>query len=308
LGEAADRYLATKTNRGHERSSDERRTIDHLKTEFGKDTLLVDITAAKISEYRDRRLTTTSARTGRLLTAAAVNRPLATLRHLLQLARDEWQVLPQVPRIKLAKEPEGKIVWLEPDEEARLLAACRASRTKHLADVVTVALESGLRKAEVLGLTWDRVDLSRGVLRLVKTKSGKRREVPMRQAVYAVLAARRAALGDEEPAGKVWAAGDIRSAFESAVKAANLDRLEQDGGFTFHGCRHHFASWFMMRGGSLVALQKILGHAALAMTLRYAHLAPDFVRGEVEKTERGQGASRAQEPTSDVLDAGPLPK
>jgi integrase len=52
-----------------------------------------------------------------------------------------------------------------------------------------VALESGLRRAELLGLTWDRVDFSRGVLRLEKTKSGERREVPMRQAVYEVLSA-----------------------------------------------------------------------------------------------------------------------
>jgi integrase len=87
----------------------------------------------------------------------------------------------------LEREPEGRIVWLEPDEEARLLEACRASRTKHLASLVTVALESGLQRAELLGLTWDRVDFSRGVLRLEKTKSGKRREVPMRQAVYEVL-------------------------------------------------------------------------------------------------------------------------
>jgi integrase len=242
-----------------------------------------------------------------MLTPAAVNRPLATLRHLLRLAREEWQVIAQVPRIKLAKEPEGKIVWLKPEEETRLLDACRASRTKHLADVVTIALESGLRKAELLGLTWERVDLSRGVIRLEKTKSGKRREVPMRQVVYSVLAGRRATLGVEEPAGKVWPTGDIRSAFESAVKAAKLDRLEQDGGFTFHGCRHHFASWFMMRGGSLVALQKLLGHATLTMTLRYAHIAPDFVRGEIEKTER-QGARRAQEPVTESLVEGAVQK
>ena len=87
-------------------------------------------------------------------------------------------MLDRVPRIRLEREPEGRIVWLEPDEEARLLEAARASRTKHLAGLVTVALESGLRRAELLGLSWDRVDFSRGVLRLEKTKSGKRREYP----------------------------------------------------------------------------------------------------------------------------------
>ena len=92
-------------------------------------------------------------------------------------------------RRRNTSEPQGRVRWLEPADEARLLEACGKSRTHHLADVVTVALETGLRKAELLGLTWDRVDLSRGVLRLELTKSGRRREVPMRQAVYDLLAA-----------------------------------------------------------------------------------------------------------------------
>ena len=58
------------------------------------------------------------------------------------------------------------------------------------------------------------------------------------------------------------------------------------GPFRFHDCRHHFASWFMMRGGSLPALQRVLGHASLAMTMRYAHLSPEHLRGEMAKTER----------------------
>jgi integrase len=58
------------------------------------------------------------------------------------------------------------------------------------------------------------------------------------------------------------------------------------GNFHFHDCRDQFASWFVMRGGSLPALQAILGHATLAMTMRYAHLAPEHLRNEVAKTAR----------------------
>jgi hypothetical protein len=57
-----------------------------------------------------------------------------------------------VPRIKLAKEPEGKIVWLEPGEEERLLDACRASQTKYLGDVVTIALQLRQRDRQAEGL------------------------------------------------------------------------------------------------------------------------------------------------------------
>src|SRR5262249_22925705 len=200
--------------------------------------------------------------TGRHYSPAAINRPLAALSTLLQLAHEEWEALPAVPKIKLEKEAEGRLRWLEPDEEARLLAACRASRNLLLADIVTVALETGLRAGELLGLTWDRIDLSRGVIRLEITKSGRRREIPMRQSVYEILAARP---GPRQ--GRVWNLWNIRTAFVSAVKKANLVN------FHFHDLRHSFASWFMMRGGSLQALKEILGHTDLKMTLRYAHLA-----------------------------------
>jgi len=64
----------------------------------------------------------------------------------------------------------------------------------------------------------------------------------------------------------------------NAVETAGLDD------FPFHGCRHHFASWFMMRGGQLEALREILGHKGITMTLRYAHLSPGHLRTEIEKT------------------------
>src|SRR5439155_25556948 len=158
----------------------------------------------------------------------------------------------------------------------RRLAACATSKNTELRKKVVIALESGLRKGELEGLDWQRnIDMSRGVFRLELTKSGRRREVPMRQVVYEALAS---LPGQHE--GPVWKRGDVRTSFENAVVEANLDD------FHFHDCRHHFASWFVMRGGSLQALQKLLGHATLAMTMRYAHLSPDYLRSEVAKTER----------------------
>jgi integrase len=288
LAQAVDRYLAAKARK--RTVAEDKRQFAHIKAAFGAATPLAEITPARISEYKASRLGTKSQRTGRRLTAAAVNRPLALLRHLLRLAHEEWEELEAVPRIRLEKEPQGRIRWLQLDEERRLLDACRASRTKHLARIVIVAMETGLRRGELLGLTWDRVDLSRGVLRLEQTKSGKRREVPMRQVVYDVLAPLRAkALEGLTPGpdgrlpeldGRVWPVGDVRTAFENAVAQAKLDD------FHFHDLRHHFASWYIMRGGSLPALQQILGHADIKMTLRYAHLAPEHLRAEMAKTER----------------------
>ena len=202
------------------------------------------------------------------------------------------ELLAAVPKIRLEKEPQGRIRWLEPDEEARLLDACSKSQTKHLLALVTVAMETGLRKGELFDLTWAQVDMSRGVIRLEVTKSGKRREVPMRQVVYNALSE---LPGPHE--GRVWPAGSIRTAFENSVEAANLDSP-----LHFHDLRHHFASWYVMRGGSVPALQQILGHATLAMTMRYSHLSPKHLRDEMSRTEfAGNWAqARAQEPISEV--------
>jgi len=78
-----------------------------------------------------------------------------------------------------------------------------------------------------------------------------------------------------------WPVKNTRRAFEAAVKVANLNSP-----LRFHDCRHHFASWFVMDGGSVTALQQILGHSTLAMTMRYAHLSPGCLRDEMAKTDR----------------------
>jgi integrase len=273
FGQATERYLQAKARK---RSvGQDALYLGQLKAALGEATPLADVTAARISAWKAERLAAKNPRTGEPYAAATINRPLATLRHLLRIAHEEWGVLSAAPRVRLEREPEGRIRWLEPDEEVRLMDACRASRSPHLAGIVTVAMETGMRRGELLGLTWDRVDFSRNVIRLEVTKSGKRREVPMRQAVYNVLAG---LPGERE--GRVWRQRKIRTAFDSAVVAAKLDD------FRFHDLRHHFASWFVMRGGSLQALKELLGHADLKMTLRYAHLAPEHLRSEMAKTER----------------------
>ena len=99
----------------------------------------------------------------------------------------------------------------------------------------------------------------------------------MRQVVYDLLAA---TPGPRD--GRLFRTRSIRTAFENAVAAAKVDN------FHMHDCRHHFASWFVMRRGSLQALKEILGHADLKMTLRYAHLAPEHLRNEMAKTEMRQ--------------------
>ena len=88
------------------------------------------------------------------LTPSTVNRELAILRHMLRLA-EEWGYITKVPKIRLSKEPEGRHRFLSEDEIERLLAACQDRRRKspYLLSIVMIALNTGMRKGEILGLT-----------------------------------------------------------------------------------------------------------------------------------------------------------
>ena len=168
----------------------------------------------------------------RRLTAAAVNRPLALLRHLLRLAHEEWGELDVVPKIRTEKEPQGRLRWLTREEATNLLAACKRSRNAVLADLVEFSLFTGVRRGEALGLTWDRVDRACGVIRHELTKTGRRREVPLSSNADAVLARRWTPTAKGYVFGS-WNWNSFRSAWESAVAAAGVEDLR------FHDLRQH---------------------------------------------------------------------
>jgi integrase len=184
---------------------------------------------------------------------------------MLRLAK-RWGYVDQVPDVDMPKKPEGRQRYLEADELGRLLVACRRSRNPYLEAIVVVAVNTGMRKAEILGLTWERVDLSTSRLTLYKTKSGKPRGVPMNRAVYDALvalqpdSAKRSGLVFGRTADRAW--GQIRTAFMTA-----LDRAEI-AAFRFHDLRHTAASHMVLRGARLNEVQEILGHSDSKMTQR----------------------------------------
>ncbi len=189
LGEVAQEYLDYKRGKGKRSIRQDEQIFGKLTARLGGATPITEITAQRIAQY-DRRRVTEKSRLGRLVTPSTVNRELAILRHLLRVA-EEWGYVEKVPKIRLAKEPEGRLRFLNEDEIQRLLVACevKASKSPFLLPIVTLALHTGMRKGEIVGLTWERVDFSRGVLLLEQTKNGRRREIPMNPAVYDVLCA-----------------------------------------------------------------------------------------------------------------------
>jgi integrase len=177
----------------------------------------------------------------------------------------------------MEREAEGRLRWLTPEEAARLLDACPKSRNEHLTDLVEFALFTGMRRGEVLGLTWECVDRARGVVLLDVTKNGRRREVPLNVRADAVLARRGPKSSGLVFGTRRW--DHFRTAWENAVERAKL------ADFHFHDLRHTFASWAVQRGATLQEVKDLLGHSSLAMVMRYAHLSPEHLRTAVARLD-----------------------
>jgi integrase len=132
-----------------------------------------------------------------------------------------------------------------------------------------------LRKGELLGLTWDMVDMTHGFIRLKQTKNGKARALPFNETLWTLFSRLRTRQDVpwvfHDAAGHRW--NDIRHPFEAACGAAGLND------FHFHDLRHTFASWLMMRGVPLATVSNLLGHTS--PTIRYAHLPPKHLTSAV---------------------------
>ena len=146
-------------------------------------------------------------------------------------------------------------------------------------NIVKVAVHTGLRKGEILGLTWKDIDVNRKLIYIRRsgkdsysTKSNKNRVVPMNDIVRGVFLSIL-----KQPNSEYTFNNDHRNTFLAAVKAAKIVD------FKFHDLRHTFASYLVMAGVPLNTIRELLGHSTINMVLRYSHLAPDHKFGSVEK-------------------------
>src|SRR5262249_39634672 len=132
------------------------------------------LTPTEVAKYRDDRLA--------VVTGATVRRELAIVRHCLQIARKEWGfVLPSNPvdQVKLPAPNNPRERRAGVDELERLLAACETRGQRWLASVIELAVETGMRRSELLSMRWDDVDLERRTVLLRHTKNGRPRTVPL---------------------------------------------------------------------------------------------------------------------------------
>jgi len=203
--------------------------------------------------------------------AATANRHHNTLRAIFNRAI-EWEKLNgpnPAAKVKQFRIENSRTRFLEIGDITRLLAACDTQ----IQPIVSFAILTGMRRGEILNLRWEHLDLTNGIIHVLKTKSGEPREIPLAPDLAVILADLRK--GDGGPVFNM----DSRLLNTRFSKALMLAGITD---FRFHDLRHTFASHFVMRTNDLPTLQKLLGHKSPRMTQRYAHLSKGHLQVEMQ--------------------------
>lgn len=218
---------------------------------------LEKLSPSMLASWRDKRLQTVSNPTAR--------KDIAILNYAIGFAIREWGLVIRAnPLDNVSRPPAGKPRdrRLDSDEHDRFLKAFDTCRNLLIKPVVLFAIETAMRRGEILGLTWDNVNIEARTAFLPETKNGEARSVPLSGVAISILE------GLPDPNGRVFktTAYAIRMAFERALKRAEIND------FRFHDLRHEATSRFFEKGLNVVEVSSITGHKDLKMLNAYTHL------------------------------------
>jgi site-specific recombinase XerD len=276
FGVFAQRYLTEWSEINKAPSSHQRdiNSLKHLNQRFGT-KYLSDIRRVDVEGYIAGRRRDACA-------AGTLNREFSCLKNLLRKAV-EWELLDVSPAAGVGKvrEEVKEFEWLTENECLRLISAC----TAHLAPIVVLALNTGMRRGELLQLEWKDVDFQQGLITLGQTKNGEIRHIPMNDQTRRTLSeystvGRRIVNGIVSPYVFSSSEGKPLKGFRNGLNAA-VERAHIKKHIRPHDLRHTFASHLVMKGVDLRTVAKLLGHRDIRVTMRYAHLAPEHLRSAV---------------------------
>jgi len=273
-----DRFLAgitfTKVQREHQGLH-----LERWKAEIGH-YRLSDVTPDVITDVKEKLLSEITPK-GTKRSPSTVARYLSSLSSVFTIAVNEWQWLEDSPmrKVKKPKESRGRVRFLDDDERARLLQACKESSNEWIYMCVILALSTGMRQGELMGLKWPDVNLKDGYIILNETKNGERRRVPLTGHGLELLRqhakVRRLDTDLLFPGRNPSKPIDLKKPFKTALKQAEISD------FRWHDLRHCTASYLAMNGASLAEIAEVLGHKTLQMVKRYAHLSDGHVSSVV---------------------------
>lgn len=267
FGAFADEYLEDYAKPTKKSWKADKIRLGKLKKHF-KETDLRLITPMEIERFRSSLLVKGQQK-------STTNRSLALLKRMFNLAIEEgYMEVNPARKVKMFSEAENlKERILTDEEERRLLEGC----CDHMKDLVTFALNTGMRLGEILNLKWANVDLKSGTIKVEFTKSGKTRIVPMNQTLRKMLARPRKR-GEvyvfTNPASRDRFRETKRS-FRTGCRKAGIE------GLRFHDLRHTFASRLVRNGVDIGTVRKLLGHSTLLITQRYIHSDESMLRSAV---------------------------
>jgi integrase len=227
---------------------------------------LAEVTTVDIANYRDMRLNSISRSTNRPVSANTVRLELALLSDMFNVGIIEWGECQDNPvlRVRKPKLPPGRdrrVTW---GEERRILRMALAYKNDEVYSIVVLAIETAMRQGEILGLTWENIDLRSRIAHLPITKNGTKRDVPL--SLRAVDALSRRGIKTEGPVFEYTTDG-FKSAWRAILERANIDDLH------FHDLRHEAVSRLFELGTlDVMEVATISGHKSMQMLKRYTHL------------------------------------
>jgi len=252
-----------------------RSIINTLNRFFGK-LPLVDIAPLTVERFKRERLATPTKH-GNPRRPASVSRELVMLSRLFGLAREAGLLSSNPARpVKFPLADEPRIRYVSAEEEVQLLAYLDAHNPQ-VAEIVRVALHTGMRRNEIVFLKWSEVDLARGMIHVQRSKSGRARAIPINDVVRQVFDERWRATQRSEI---VFHHNDayVSIAFHRAVVKLGIEHLH------FHDLRHTAATRWADAGVDPYTIAELLGHADIRMTRRYTHALEENKRRAVAST------------------------
>jgi integrase len=233
---------------------------------------LAKLTSAQFAAYRDERLT--------VVKGATVRREFVILRHCFEIAKGEWSIPLRANPLKALKLPadsKARDRRLQEDDSEELMQAMTTPSAWYLRPLITLAIETGMRRGELLSIRWKDVDMSAPTIRILKTKNGHPRTIPLTPKAVEILSS----MARTEERVFPVTPNAVRLAWERLRRRAGLEDLR------LHDLRHEAVSRFFEYGLTVPEVALISGHRDPRMLSRYTHLRPEKVAEKLAKATVG---------------------
>ena len=279
MGELIERYMQEVSPNCTPSTQERNKYIARNLVQFFGSYRLSQVSPSVVSQYKAKRLQAGYDK-------QTILRELGVLRRIFNLAIQEWELCERNPVPKalrsLGKIDSGRVRYLNPEEAQKLAVALPS----WMRPIVQIARQTGLRRGNLLELTWQQVDFKRRQLTIPKTKNGTAIGIPLTDTAIRILEELQRVRHLHSPwvfcdqEGRCFPPKRASVAFGRACKRAGIKNLR------FHDLRHDFASCLVQEGIDINTVKELLGHKDLRMTTRCRHLSPEKLRKAIRVLDR----------------------